>query len=167
VGESTEVIDDEAHAVYEALNYVRRTDATQKRLIVCIDNLAAPSLLENNTSRLEYIHAAQLKARHLHAQGVHVGTRRIPAHININGNDQADKLAKKGAGNADHRCADSRTTVTHLRRANRARFFRSWSSATGEQITSWNYPDHFAKWTLVESLTFFKFFCRRTNFDHY
>jgi hypothetical protein len=45
---------------------------------------------------------------------------------------------------------------------NRPRFFRSWSSATGEQVTHWSYPGHFAKWNLVESFTFFKFF-RRTN----
>jgi hypothetical protein len=57
--------------------------------------------------------------------------------------------------------------VTHLQRINRAKFFRSWSCAIGEQATSWNSPDRFAKWNLVESLTFFKFFCRRTNFDHY
>jgi hypothetical protein len=57
LGESTEVIDDEVHAVDEALNYVLNTDARTKRPIICIDNLAAASLLENNTSQLEYIHA--------------------------------------------------------------------------------------------------------------
>jgi hypothetical protein len=100
-------------------------------------------------------------------RGTTIETRWIPAHIDTEGNEKADKLAKEGSNNTDHKCTASRTTITHLQRVNRARLFHAWGEAVGSQITSWSYPEYFAKWNLRDSLTYFKFFCQRTNFDRY
>jgi ribonuclease HI len=121
------VIDDEAHAVCEALSYLLRLPAAPLEIIVCIDNSAIVSLLERNSSHSEFVHIAQTHAADLVARGTTVRTRWIPAHIGIQGNEQADELTKNGSEKTDSLCPGSRTTVTHLRRVNRKNLYTTWA----------------------------------------
>jgi hypothetical protein len=103
----------------------------------------------------------------LSTQGVKVETRWVPAHVGITGNEEADLFAKNGAQQTTAPCTGCRTTITYLRRNNRQTFYSAWGSAVRTQVTSWKYSQHFAQWNLRDSVTFFRFFCRRTNFDQH
>jgi ribonuclease HI len=167
LGRQTEVIDNEAHAVGEALAWVLEQPALPSRIIVCIDNSAVISLLQNNSSRSEFINTAQHYARDLDVRGVKVEARWTPAHLGIDGNEEADQLAKTGSGRTTSPCPVSRTTITYLRRTNRQTLFTKWGAFINRPVNSWKYPDHLAQWDQKNSVTFFRFFCRRTNFDSY
>jgi ribonuclease HI len=108
LGQSTEVIDNEAHAVYESLEYLQAQPILPARIIICIDNSAIVSLLEYNSSRSEFIHLAQTHAMKLSTRGVKIETRWVPAHIGIGGNEDADQLAKNGSQQTLSPCPGSR-----------------------------------------------------------
>jgi hypothetical protein len=103
----TEVIDNEVHVVDEALKHILTIEPSPLHVVICIDNIAAASLLENLTSCSEYAHAGQQKAIDLSNKGTTISTRWIPAHIDIHGNERADELAKNGTENVDHPCPGS------------------------------------------------------------
>jgi hypothetical protein len=87
LGMSTEVIDNEIHAVNEALKFILTIDPPPKRIIICIDNMATASLLQQNSLHLEYVHAAQLKAIDLTVTGqmlVRDGYRHISTFAETN-----------------------------------------------------------------------------------
>jgi hypothetical protein len=103
----------------------------------------------------------------LQAHGVVDKTRWVPAHIGIKGNEEADRVAKKGSEQTSSPCNDIRTTITYVRRANLQILFTAWGSFTSTVVTSWKYPEHFGQWNLSNSVAIFRFFSRRTNFDRH
>jgi hypothetical protein len=167
LGLQTELIDTEAHVVGEALAWVLEQPAPPWRIIVCIDNSAVISLLQNNSSRSEFINTAHNYARDLDVRGVKVETRWTPAHISIDGNEESDQLAKTGSGWTTSPCPASRTPIPYLQRTNRQTLFTKWGAFINHPVNSWKYPDHLAQWDPKNSVTFFRFFCRRTNLDSY
>jgi ribonuclease HI len=120
---AAEVFDAEAIAALEGLQAA--IQITTDQIYICIDNTAVLWCLHGRPS--DSSQAAFLRFKALASQHGHVGLRWAPGHMGIEGNEAADKLAKKGC----EKDPPSMTATTsyakrQLRRSNRATFDNWW-----------------------------------------
>jgi ribonuclease HI len=126
-----EVFDAEAKGALEGLRAALSLPDPE-RIIVCLDNLAAATCLRgmpSDSSQEVFLEFQALAAEH-DATEVHW----IPGHTNIQGNEQADALAK--AGTCQPEPAGALPTLAYLRKAARQwpkDAFKAWWEASAPE----------------------------------
>jgi ribonuclease HI len=122
--ERAEVFDAEAIAALEGLKAALPT-AVNRKIHMCIDNTAVLWCLHGRPS--DSSQAAFLQFKVLARQHGNVSLRWAPGHMDIEGNEMADKLAKKGC---DKKAPSTPPTLSYakrqLRRDNRITFDSWW-----------------------------------------
>jgi ribonuclease HI len=119
-----EVFDAEAKGAVEGLNTALRLPDTRD-VTACIDNQAVIWCLSRNPSRTSF-HEFRRWHDMADQHGDKVNIRWSPGHMDIEGNDQADALAKLGLKDPQH---DSTQTLARVRRSARQASrvqFESW-----------------------------------------
>jgi ribonuclease HI len=121
--ERAEVFDAEAVAALQGLKAA--IQLTAEKIHICIDNTAVLWCLHGRPS--DSSQATFLEFKDLARQHGHVSLRWAPGHMEIEGNEMADKLAKKGC---EEEAPDTPPTLSYakrqLKRANRAAFDSWW-----------------------------------------
>lgn len=128
------VFDAEANGALKGLRAtVGHPQATAKKIVVCLDNLAAATGLRGTLS--DSSQAAFLEFRDMALAHGNTTVRWIPGHTNIAGNEQADALAK--AGWSQPAPPDALPTLAYLRRVARKQprgaFDAWWTTAAPER----------------------------------
>ena len=118
-----EVFDAEAIAALKGLKAA--IQLTAKAIYICIDNTAVLWSLYGRPS--DSSQATFLEFKDLARQHGHVSLRWAPGHMEIDGNEKADKLAKKGC---EEEAPDTPPTLSYakrqLKRSNRAVYEKWW-----------------------------------------
>jgi ribonuclease HI len=165
LGARMEVFDAELHAAYEALATAADLGLRAGHVYLCIDNQAAIYVLANNPDCIEGGYRACNEAKHLIQLGWIINTVWVPSHCGIEGNDNADRLAKKGATSALNQCPYSYTSVAWLKRKAKEVFLSKWRTAMGDTKITWKYPDERSNWSFRLAQAIFKVYCGRTSID--
>jgi ribonuclease HI len=130
-----EVFDAEAVAALKGLKAALQLVASQIRIHICIDNTAVLWCLHGRPS--DSSQAIFLEFKDLARQYGHISLRWAPGHMEIEGNEMADELAKKGC---EEEAPDTPPTLSYaksqLKRSNRAAYEKWWRD---------NAPDSFCK----------------------
>ena len=113
IGEGVEVADAETFAVAKALTTTLNSPSLPKELNIFVDSQAAIQRLESCRNTYTVWKARQA-ASQLNAKGTKVRIQWCPSHVNIPGNEIADRLAKQGLKASPD--PESYTSVGHLRR---------------------------------------------------
>jgi len=126
IGGGVEVADAETFAVAKALTTTLNSPSLPKELNIFVDSQAAIQRLESCKNTYT-IWKARQAARQLSAKGTKIRIQWCPSHVNIPGNEIADRLAKQGLkANPD---PESYTSLGHLRREVEELTRESWKKA--------------------------------------
>jgi ribonuclease HI len=169
IGNHAEVYDTELYSASEGLRLFPLTYPNHPpgKIILCIDNQAAISALENNQHNHQFARDAINHATSLAALGWKLSTTWTPSHVGIAGNEVADSLAKLAAEFLSPICQNSITTHCWMKAEARRRFFTLWSAAHPDATPSFRFPPHLSmlKWTETRAL--FRIYCGRSPTDPY
>lgn len=105
--------DGEIHAIQEWLGRLNKMETKDKEILLCVDNQNdLRSLSGRPTGNREYIKECLKEARILQLNSRKITGKWTTSHQNIDGNDQADMLAKRGT--RQNPCKWTRTTISWL-----------------------------------------------------
>jgi hypothetical protein len=110
------VYDTELHAVSEGLKTILSCNFKPGVLRICIDNSASVLALSESTSNDESCSKAKITSDTLITHGWDIGLVWAPSHLEIDANERADQLAKKGSAANTPKCNDHYTSKAWLHR---------------------------------------------------
>ena len=131
----------EALAIEATINHLSKvfaeTPAKVKNIVIFTDGLSVLQALENaNHDNSACLSLALGINRFLHSYAVDLTLQWIPGHTDIQGNDRADTLAKRGATEVQtDRPASLQTAKNMIRRNNREQWLIEWAMGkTGRRV---------------------------------
>jgi ribonuclease HI len=125
-----EVFDAELHAAYEGLQCIISRDICDPGCIyLCIDNSSAICVLADNPNRIEGAFKATDAGNTLIKNGWTIESVWIPSHCGIEGNEEADKLAKRGTEQNQTPCSKAYTPYAWMNRMAKDKFITKWRAA--------------------------------------
>ena len=128
IGGKAEVFDAKLHAIQEGLQHICSQNWQPRDIVVYVDNQAAlTTLLSGNPAGTEFAqHTLELISTLQHA-GWKIQGLWTPAHCEIPGNEQADKLAKLGSRKTNI-CSHARVTKTWLQAKVKEQLLQDWAN---------------------------------------
>jgi ribonuclease HI len=128
LGDKVEVYDAELHACFETLSQINihHPNLTKVHIILCIDNTATIETLSSDTHSHQYARQTIEEMNTLSAGGLKINTTWTPSHVNIQGNEDADTEAKRGATHTNVRCQHAVTTKTWMLAESKRQFLLAW-----------------------------------------
>ena len=130
LGEEAEVFDAELYGIMKATETATKLTRNQNITDVWIfcDNQSAVRRMRDKrpTPGQEYILKTHQSAETLAARDIKTHIHWVPGHINVKGNERADKLAKEGT-EEKRMPRDCSTSITHLKRKNKELQLATWN----------------------------------------
>jgi len=142
----------------------KKKTAPRATAIIFVDNRAAPETLQFNKHNHEYAHWALETIRDLSLLGWEIITTWCSFHCNINGNEQADTLAKWGASSAVP-CRFTLTTKTWLLAQAPVELLRQWKTELPLSRHSFKFPSHLHGVDHTDTRAIWRVFCNRSPSD--
>ena len=101
IGKYFSIFTAELVGIQKALNFIQETKTQNQNMLICVDSKSSLLSLKStsNKSRENLIFKIKLLINDLLNEGYEITFFWIPAHIDIYGNEAADKAAKKRANN--------------------------------------------------------------------
>jgi ribonuclease HI len=164
LGHRAEVYDAELHAVQEAITTLLTTTMPRAKVFICIDNKAAIDTLQLNKSNHEYTRRTLQIIDALELLGWSICTIWCPSHCNIQGNERADTLAKRGAS-LTNLCRFTTTTKSWLLTQARAEFIQRWQTELPLSNPSFKFPSHLRGVDWADTRALWRVFCNRSPSD--
>ena len=133
----------EALAIEATINHLSKvfaeTPAKVKNIVIFTDGLSVLQALDNsNLDNSACLSLALGINRLLHSYAVDLTLQWIPGHADIQGNDRADTLAKRGATEVQtNRPASLHTARNMIRRNNREQWLIEWAQPAEECLNTW------------------------------
>ena len=105
LGKGISIFTAELIGILQALTHLNKLKISYpdlSQIVICVDSKSALNSLQNNFNkqRVNLIHEIQKLTSDLIQSGIDISFFWIPAHVNIHGNETADKAAKEGAKNS-------------------------------------------------------------------
>jgi ribonuclease HI len=147
LGERMEVFDAELHAAYEGLNNIRTILYKPEHIILCIDNSSAIKVLSNNPNQIEGAFKTTEVSKLLTNHGWKINTVWVPSNCDIEGNESADKLAKRGIDHTLTCCPMSYASYAWMNRIAQRTFVTRWRQGIGMPNTTWKYLVEWKQWS--------------------
>jgi hypothetical protein len=108
---------------------------------------------------------AKITSDTLIAHGWDIGLVWMPSHLEIDGNERPDQLAKKGSAANTPECDDHYTSKAWLHRRAREHLMSRWKTEIGMTCVTWKYPLEWENWSFRNSKAIFGIYCGRTGVD--
>jgi hypothetical protein len=89
----------------------------------------------------------------------------IPSHCGIEGNEEADKLAKSGIEHNQAPCLQAYTSYAWMNCMAKDEFITKSRAAVGVPDISWKCPPEWQKWSYRMARAIFRVYNGRTNID--
>ena len=164
LGHQAEVYDAELHAVQEAITTLLTNTMPPTKVFICIDNKATIDTLQLNKSNHEYARRTLQINDTLRLLGWSIYTIWCPSHCDIQGNERADTLAKRGASSTNL-CRFTTTTKSWLLTQARAEFIRRWQTELPLSNPSFKFPSHLHGVDWADTRALWRVFCNRSPSD--
>jgi hypothetical protein len=126
--------------VHEGLSFLAISDFSSRNLVICIDNTAAIDTLQDNNSNSEAARIASTLASLLVQKGWKISSLWTPAHREIEGNEYADEMAKKGADSSLNLSPRLFSSKTWLKAESTRRHLQNWKNSHNIIGSSRRYP---------------------------
>jgi hypothetical protein len=94
-----------------------------------------------------------------------IGLVWTPSHLETDGNERADQLAKKGSAANTPEFNDHHTSKAWLHRRAREYLMSRWKTEIGMTSATWKYPLEWENWSFRDSKAIFGIYCDRTEVD--
>jgi hypothetical protein len=160
-----EVFDTELHAVYEGLQCIISRDICDPGYIyLCIDNSSAIGLA-GKSNRVGGAFKATDAGNTLTRNGWTIKTVWILSHCGIEGNEEADILAKRGTEQNQTPCSQAYTSYAWMNRMAKDKFITKWRTAVDTPDISWKYPQAWQQWSYRMARAIFQVYSGRTDID--
>jgi hypothetical protein len=89
----------------------------------------------------------------------------IPSHCGIEGNEEADKLAKRSTGQNQTMCSEAYTSYAWMNRMAKDKFITKWRAAVDMPDISWKYLPEWQQWSYRMARAIFRVYSGRTDID--
>jgi hypothetical protein len=165
LGMKMEVYDAEPHVVLEGLKAILLCNFKPGVLRICIDNSASVLALSDPTSNDESCSKAKITSDTLISHEWDIGLVWTPNHLDIDGNEREDQLAKKGSAANTPECNDHYTSKAWLHRRAKEHLMLRWKTEIGMTSATWKYPFEWENWSFRDSKAIFGIYCGRTEVD--
>jgi hypothetical protein len=162
-----EVYDAELHAVYEALSEIplkALNTNSINQIVICIDNSATIQVLSHNPQNVCGAAMATTAGLYFTENNIQITTMWTPSHCGIKGNEQADRLAKKGSS-LSNKCPHTYISIAWMTRQAKSNFTDKWRTGLGNPTMNWNPPAFWNNLSFQKARQMFKVFCGRTGID--
>jgi ribonuclease HI len=99
LGNGFSIFTSELYAIYMALDCINSIGRNFFKILVCVDSKSVLSALQSWDSKVrkDILFDIKFQIHEMRSKGIDVSFCWVPSHCGIKGNEQADKLAKKGA----------------------------------------------------------------------
>ena len=164
LGNRAEVYDAELHAIQEVVTFLLTTTTRRASAIICVDNQTALDTLQFNKHNHEYARRALETISDLSQLGWEISTNWCPSHCNIQGNERADTLAKRGASSTTP-CQFALTTKMWLLAQARVGLLQRWKTQLPLSKPSFKFPSHLHGVAWADTRVIWRGFCNRAPSD--
>jgi hypothetical protein len=130
-----------------------------------IDNSSAIDVLADNPNRIEGAFKTTDSGNTLTKNGWTIKTVWIPSHCGIEGNEDADILAKCGTEQNQTPCSQAYTSYAWMNRMAKDKFITKWRAAVDTPDISWKYPPGWQQWSYRMARAIFRVYSGRTDID--
>ena len=140
------------------LLHLLTTTTPRATAVICMDNRVAFETLQLNKYNHECVHRVLETISDLRLLGWEISTTWCPSHCNINGNERADTLAKRGASSTVP-CHFALTTKTWLLAQACAELLRQWKTELPLSKPSFKFPSHLHRVNWADTRAIWRVFC--------
>jgi hypothetical protein len=158
--DKAEIYDAELHACFEALRQINihHLNLTKVHIIQL--------LLSSDTHSYQYARQTIEETNTLSAGGIKINTTWTPSHINIQGNEDVDIEAKRGATNTNVKCQHAVTTKTWMLAESKGQFLLAWKQKLPDSKPSLQYPPQMSSYNWTETRALARVYCNRSPTDN-